>query len=776
MKRFLSCLAAGAALWLAGSGAAWGLQPEEQLRFADGIYLRGMYEAAAGEYLSYIKQHPEGEGLAAALYRTGECYRQMGNRTGAELFYRRVGTECGDSPYAVRAAIRRAEGTLAGGDAAGASAQFEALLAGEAEIPADMRPAVLHYLAKSLRAQGKEKAARGAAERLLAEHPDSAYAAYAALELASARGAAGAGAEEMERYFRTAVASAGSAKAKGEALWRWGDWAYRRGDYRTAADTFRVLLAETPDAPRAADARLAAAWCLYFLDQPEESFELADAAYLVADSREAAAGALYLKACDLRKMNRDGEALGLFRQVWRDFPQTAMGARAGYEILLTHFRRGEWEAALEAVPARVEERQQAAVLWMRAECERELGHAAAAKRLYETLGREAADSGENASALMRLGEAARAEGDAAGAAELFAAAAKHPQAGEERKAAALEAEAACRLSAGDAAGSAEAWERRLAMNPEGDARANALLQEALAVMELGDKARAGELLAAAIDAAETAGPRGRAAYWQGVLAAGAGDGEGAVKAFRAALADGVDGQTAALARLRLTLALQGLDRMDEAADEMEPLSRDKAMVAENPALAEWFIRQRFDQGAYGAAKTAGRTLAGSGAAPAWCQIGWYWAGQSAAALGEDREAEEAFAAAVAIPAQTREGVEARLFLARAALVRGDAAGAKKRYEEAGEAAREDMQDLRARAYFGLGEAAAKAGDLDEAVRHYMSVAVLFDDPELAPRALAAAVAGYDELGKVALRDAAVEELLKRYPDSAAARQFGETLP
>ena len=87
-----------------------------------------------------------------------------------------------------------------------------------------------------------------------------------------------------------------------------------------------------------------------------------------------------------------------------------------------------------------------------------------------------------------------------------------------------------------------------------------------------------------------------------------------------------------------------------------------------------------------------------------------------------------------------------------------------------------MRYLRARAYFGLGEATAKAGDLEEAVRHYMSVAVLFDDPELAPRALAAAVAGYDELGKIALRDAAVEELLKRYPDSAAARQFGESLP
>lgn len=412
---------------------------------------------------------------------------------------------------------------------------------------------------------------------------------------------------------------------------------------------------------------------------------------------------------------------------------------------------------------------------MRAECERGLGHGGRALELYEGLGREFGGSREAMWALMRRAEMAREGGEMGKAAALFEEAAGHA-AGGERRGEAWEGAAACHLAAGDARAALRDWGKRLAMKPEGDELAGVLLQRALVQIELGE---AGEA-AASLEGAERAGGgeevRAKVAYWRGVLQAEGKDGEGAVKSFRACLGGGADERTAALARLRLTLVLQGLGRMDEAADEMEPITREKAMVAENPALVEWFIRQRFDQGAYGAVEAAAKTLAGSGASPAWCQIGWFWAGQAAAEMGREGEALAAWGAAVGIPARTREGVEARLLMAKRALGRGDVGEARERYGEAAEAAREDMQDLRARAYFGLGEAAGAGGEWEDAARHYMSVAVLFDDPELTPRALAAAAAAYRELGEEGLRDAAIRELGERYPGSSYARGFEERAP
>ena len=90
-------------LVLLSAPLARALPVEDQMRFADGIYLRGLHETAVGEYLALLRDHPEGGHVPAALYRTGECYRQMGNPTGAERFYKRVAADFPDSEQARRA-------------------------------------------------------------------------------------------------------------------------------------------------------------------------------------------------------------------------------------------------------------------------------------------------------------------------------------------------------------------------------------------------------------------------------------------------------------------------------------------------------------------------------------------------------------------------------------------------------------------------------------------------------------------------------------------------
>ena len=95
-----------AAAW---ASAAPALTAAEQLAFADGIYTRGLHESAVGEYLALLRDFPDAPEAAAALFRTGECYRQLGNAQGAERFYRRVAAEHPGTPLADRAELRRAE-------------------------------------------------------------------------------------------------------------------------------------------------------------------------------------------------------------------------------------------------------------------------------------------------------------------------------------------------------------------------------------------------------------------------------------------------------------------------------------------------------------------------------------------------------------------------------------------------------------------------------------------------------------------------------------------
>lgn len=770
MKRSLICLVLG----LAFGASAWGLTAAEQMRFADGIYLRGFYETAVGEYLALLRDYPDSEHVAAALYRTGECYRQMGNQTGAERFYKRVATEFPQSEHAPRAELRRAEIAIADGRLADAETLLEGLLKGNPAM--ETAAAAFYYLGNSRLKAGDRKGAEAADVRLLKEHGNSPYAAYAALDLAAMHQDDKAAADQVQAWFEKAVETASTPAIKAEALFRWGDWSYRREHYQAAADTLQALLVELPDERRARDALLAAAWSLYYLDRTTEALELSEKLKAQAADAETAASGLYLRANCLRKMNRDGEALKDYEAVARDYPGTRFAGRAAYEIMLTHFKRGEYEKALVAAPAQPDSANEVDVLWMRAESERTLGRTDLARGRYETLVKQFPKSPQAAPALLRLGEMARAAGRMPEAAEWFRrVAAEYPK--NEAVPEALKASALAHVRSGDSAAALADWDALLARKPDAETEAEARLQKALVLIELKKNQTALEtletLLAERPDGAQAA----RAQYWKGALLSDQSQWSEAEKALRASLSAAPDAQTAALARLRLAVVLQRQDRMDEAADQIDPLLADGQRVAENPALVEWTARRRFDQGQYERALQAATALAENAKESSWRQIGWYWAGSSQAQLGNDAAALGLYEKAVAETATTREGAEAQLLLAKLELKTGRHEKAEARYAAAAQAATgDDSLDLRARAYFGLGEVAEAAGQPEKAARHFMSVAVLFDDPEWTPHSLFRAGKLFGQTGKKAEQASAWKELQARYPDSGFAKQVESLNP
>ena len=69
----------------------------------------------------------------------------------------------------------------------------------------------------------------------------------------------------------------------------------------------------------------------------------------------------------------------------------------------------------------------------------------------------------------------------------------------------------------------------------------------------------------------------------------------------------------------------------------------------------------------------------------------------------------------------------------------------------------------------LGKIALAKGDAAEAAKAFKSVAVLYDDPDLTPRALAMVIEAYKKLGNAAEAKKAEDELRTRFPSFAAQR-------
>ena len=770
MTRFGTCLC----LFLAWGAQAFGLTADEQLRFADGIYLRGFYESAVGEYLVLLRDHPEGSHVPAVLYRTGECYRQMGNQAGAERFYKRAAEEFPGTAPALRSTLRRAESALAEGRTAAAQALLEDVRKGNP--PPETAAAALYYLGLARKQGGDLTAATAAYGEVLERHGDSPHASYAALDLADLHAGDPKQERATEAWYEKAVETAATPSARAEALFRWGDWAYRRGRYSLAADVSQSLMVELPGERRARDAQLASAWSLYYLGRTGEAIAGVEKLLAGALDAETAASATYLRANCRRKESRDLDALLDYEPVAQRYPGTPFARRAAYETMVTHFQRGDAVKALASAPMEPEREHEADVLWMRAESERMLGRLDLARGRYESLVEQHSKSPQAPSSLLRLGEMAREAGRMEEASERFRQVARdYPR--NEAVPDALQASALARMRAGDAEGALADWEVLLARKLDAGMAAEARLQKALTLIEL---KRGGEALAeldVLLKDRPGTEPVARAQYWRGVLLAEDARWEMAETALRACLAAGPEPQIEALARLRLVVVLQQQNRMDEAADQVDPLLEDAERVADNPALVEWAIRRRFDQEQYDLALKAATALARSAREASWKQIGWHWAGASQTRLGDEKAAIAAYEKAVAQKASTREGAESQLLLAGLELQAGRHEQAAARYAAAAAAALgEDSLDLRVRAYFGLGEAAEAAGEWERAARHYLSVAVLFDDPEWTPHSLFRAGGMFGKAGRTAEQSSAWKELKARYPESGFARQIGSTGP
>ncbi len=758
---------------LLGPGAGSAMNVDDQKQLADGLFGRGLHPMAVREYEVYLAAVTNDPRAAEAGFRLGECYRELGRTQEADQAYARVEREYPASPYRFRSAMRRAEQLEAAGRPADAAAILTAALA--AQPPPELGAAALFMLGQAWERADLKAEAITAYNRLLKNYTDQPMSGYARLALGLIYAAETGTAERAIALFQAAADAPPTPRVGAEAWFQLGELHYRGRDYPAAARAYEQLALRHPADARAAESRLQRAWSTFYADRPAEVLRLADEVLGPAGTNRPPPAAdewLYLKANSLRQLLRFADAAAVYGRLIADHANGRYAGPAAVEKALALFKAGAYREAVEQARGLLNEAaHRRELLWVLAESHAALKEENEAVQYYRMLVGQYPDAPMAVEARYRLARLLQQREDFLAAADLYDAILKTAPA-DPLAPQALFSAAWCRGKAGRPEDALRDWTRFIQQFNPHELREEALFQKAMTEIFLRrDAAARGTLDQLLADF-----PRTRflaeSHYWRGVLFDSAGraaDAETALRAARAArpAAPELDQKI----RFQLALTLQKVGKTDESADLFQALLSTPMNEKMPPDLLDWLAEHHLARNLPAAAEVSARLLTQRAGTDAWRQRGWYLAGRADLAQSHTNEAAESFQQALGLPGDTEAKAQSALELGHLALAADDLDRARARYEEAARLAADDaLIPIRARSYIGIGRVLKRQEDLAGAARYFLSVAVLFDDPECVPECLYEAGTLFDRLNRTEERDRAFRELAERYPESSWARR------
>ncbi len=740
------------------------LDAAEQLQFADGLYARGMWDTALKEYQAFLAQNPDKKnGRESVYYRMGESYRALGRIQEAEAAYQRAYDDDPNGEFHYRAGLRRAEFMEQAGQGVEQVQLLVAMLA--STPPPDLGSACRYSLGAALEKQGKISGAVEAYEAVIKKYPGTPFVSYAALALAGLDRKAGGG--RSAELYRLAATNAASPQVGAEAWFQLGDFYFGRKEYEQSARAYEQLAAQYPADGRVAEARLQQAWALYHARRFSDALQLCGA----GRTEEW----LYLKGNCERQLLKNEEAAATYAELLKTYPQGALAGSAAYERALAFFKLGRFQEAInQARGLTANEQIRRDVYWLLAESYASVKDEDGAVQNYRLLVEQYPASPLAGDALYRLAHGLQKKGDFLQASELFGRLASEFPA-HDLAAQAVFAQASCLGKAQKHEQAVAAYARLVEKYPKCPFVEDSLYQKATVETFLRRDARALETWRDLLIRFPATRYGADARFWNGILLEENGKFEEAEMAFRAAL-NAVPPPSEDLVqrtRFRLALVLQRRGgKSGEAATLLQGLMATPMREKFPPELAEWLADYQIGQREFAAAALDADWLATRATTDNWRQIAWCLKGKALLGQGKNEEALQAFERVVGIDFKSQAMAEAWLKLGGLTLAAGDAAKAKRAFEEAAMLAASDtLLPIRVQAYAGIGRALKAQGDPAGASRHFLSVAVLFDDPVLVPECLYEAAQLFTTLGRKTDAEKANKELLDRYPESEWAKKL-----
>lgn len=743
--------------------------PDEQMQFADGLYVRGLYDMASKEYMALLRDAEGFPKIDQALYRLGECHRQQTNAPAADVFYRRVIAEHPKSPFRFKAEFRRAEIKITENQFLEALALLQSML--QAGPPAEIASAAYYYAGFASARAGKEGDAAPYFQKVVDEFKDSPYVPLAALELAAQLRRAGQDDDAQAALYRRTIEKPPSPELAAEAWFQLGDLCYRRRQYPEAAAAYGSLLKDHPSSPRAAEARQQAAWAYYHAGRFADAQSLAETA-LKDPALKDAAEWLYLRANCLRQLLDNSAADAAYGDLVTRFPQHPFASAAAYERALIAFKQRRYDAVIQQLEHFTpDEKLKGDIYWLLAEAHAGTARTNEAVQFFRLVAEQSPTGDRAPDALYRLGRLLQERGDRAEASGVYRRLAeKYPQ--HEAASSALFASAWCHAVDGRFPDAIADWTRVEKDYPSSPPAEESLFQKALAEIRVGRDAPARETLGSFLKRFPKSAFESEARFWLGTLLETGKEYALAEQELRQALKLDSKPEVSRKTQYRLAALLQRQNKHDEAADLLQGLLATPVAEEMSTGLLEWLARRRIEQRAWPAAAEAASVLVARAASDeAWSQIAHYLLGRALAGQDKRTEALAALEKAFQATSLTREGLAAMVLSGDLLRDEQKPVEAAARYYAAAErAADPSLVDLKARALRGLGRAAEDQQKWDDAVRYFLSASILFDDPEVSPECLYRAAGAFDKLNQPDRRAQTLAELAQRYPNSEWAKK------
>lgn len=757
-----------AVLLAAGVRPAAALDPAEQLQFADGVFARGMWDLALKEYQSVLDQPGSTADVEVVRFRMGECAKALGRAKEAATHYDWVYDHSPKSEYHFRAGLRRAEMM----DAEGRLEEKIVMLRGmlQSDPPGEMAAACRYMVGATEEKMGRRADAAATFERVIKESPGSSFVSYAALALGALReqqgGDAAVGIEEL--YMRAATNPA-TPRVGAEAWFQLAEFYFRQKQYEKSARAYEKLATAYASDERVPGARLQMAWAFHNAGFFSEALKFSK------DAVDGDAGGskrpewLYLKANCERQLARNDEAVQTYAALLKQYPDAPLAESAAYERALTFYKMGQFQEALtQARGYAPTARTKRDAYWLLAESCAALKDDAGAIQYYRLLLEQFPDAPLAPDATYRLAHLLQKKGEPVAAAELFSQLVERFPTNT-LAAQSLFASAFCYSKAQKHELAVREWTRLLQQYPQSPQAEEATYQKAMSETFLRRDAQSLETWRALLSGYPRSKYAGDAFFWCGVLEEEGGKLEQAEADFRDALKGEPGADLKARAQFRLALVLQRRSKPDESATLLQEALATSMREKFTAELLEWLGNYHLARKAFAPAAAVSDVLLSRTNSEAWAQVGWCMKGKAAEGLGKADEARVAFETAVGLKIRTPAAAESYLRLGVLTQDAGDARKAQTFFEQAAALSASDtMLATRVRAYAGIARALKAQGDLPGAARHFMSVAVLFDDAVLVPECLHEAADAYAKIGRAEESRKVIQELLDRYPDSSWA--------
>jgi tetratricopeptide (TPR) repeat protein len=733
---------------------------KNQLAIADGLYIRKLYDLAVPEYEKYLGQYPGDSARASAMYRLADCYAILGQQQPALNTYRMLIDEIGSGEYVGSAAFRLASHELDRKNFLEAASLYGKAYT-NARTP-EVKLTARYYEAKSLELGNKKAEAKPAYEDVAGTPGKNPYRDAARLSLAYYA------LENNQRQqafdlFNSLGQDAAKPVVKAEALTRAGVLASDLKQKEKADELFRAAIALNVEGKWKQVAELELMKLQYEGDKFAQVLD-SYAKSTNAPGDETRPSVMLLVANSYRQLGKHQKAVELYNQLIHFYPNSPEAYDARYQKLVSLDALKdpsliqEVDAYLATGPSR--ERSDKSKL-LKAQALFQLNRFEPAARLYLELTNSSLAESYKADCYYAAGYAFLLLKDNQSATHAFSGLInKFPKYKMASKA--LLKRALLYQEAKNFPAAVTDFNKIISDYPGSAETETALLQKGLTLGQQGDYPQMATTFRQLLKSYPDTAGAAQANYWIGWAAFEAKKYQDAVAPLIKARELNPD-EFAEKTSLRLMLCYQFLGKKPEASKEVDDfLKKDPNRATMVVDVCRWLGTEYFNE-SNSAQAAKFLELSTKNTEPEKVDRGiWFMLAKSRITLKDFQGATEAanhYLEQVTEPADRSQGF---LLLGTAQLGAGQLDAAQKSAEEALVLQPEGRFNAEAR--MQLGDIESSRGNYENAARSYMSVAVLYEDPEVTPRALEHAYQAFQKAGNEPQATKTLSELKSRFPN------------